>query len=177
MGVPPEKSPERSEEAPLRAEELVGWMAQYGPALRQYFSRKAGPADADDLVQEVFLRLQARSRGAPVENVERYLFKIAKHVLVNRYRAQREHDELSEEHEETDDLSPERILAAKQEFARAVVAILALPPRTRAAFQFHRFEKLSYSAIAKRMGISKGTVQDLMQRAIDKLTDEIGGDT
>ena len=33
------------------SEELRGWMVRYGPALRTYFRKKVGPAEADDLVQ------------------------------------------------------------------------------------------------------------------------------
>ncbi|HYG25946.1 MAG TPA: sigma-70 family RNA polymerase sigma factor [Caulobacteraceae bacterium] len=153
-------------------------MAEYGPGLRRFFSRRAGPNDADDLVQEVFLRLQARAEGDPVENVEGYLFKIARNVLISRIREQHafgggQVDQLDDDFVSLDDLSPERILIGKQALESALVAILGLPPRARAAFLFHRFDNMTYQAIAGRMGISKESVKELMQRAIDRLSEEL----
>lgn len=175
MALPPER---KSDAAHPAGVDLAGWMAEYGPGLRRFFSRRAGTNDADDLVQEVFLRLQARADGGPVENVEGYLFKIARNVLISRHREQHafgggQVDLLEEELAGLDDLSPERILIGKQALERAMVAILGLPPRARAAFLFHRFDNMTYQAIAGRMGISRESVKELMQRAIDRLSEEL----
>lgn len=156
----------------LGDETLSAWMAQYGAALRRYFARRVGPADADDLVQEVFLSLQRSASEATVENVESFLFTVARRVLVARYRGEKGYrllDFQDQPPSEPDDISPERILTAKQEYARAIVAINELPPRMQMAFVLHRFGKLSYSAIAKRMGITKASVQVLMRRAIERV--------
>lgn len=178
MATPPEGR--RHEEGPVDAD-LAAWMADYGPGLRRFFSRRAGLDEADDLVQEVFLRLQARAGADAVENVEGYLFKIARNVLISRYRRDRVHglglhDPWREGAEGPDELSPERILIAKQEYERLIVAILDLPPRARAAFLFHRFDYMTYQAIAQRMGIAKRSVKELMQRAIDRLSEEMERD-
>ena len=61
-------------------DDLAVWMAEYGPGLKRYFTRRAGADQADDLVQEVFLRLRARSGDDPVDNVEGYLFRVARNV-------------------------------------------------------------------------------------------------
>ena len=58
--------------------DLCAWAVQYEPALRRYFSRRAHAADIDDLVQEVFLMLQARGAESEIENVEGYLFRTAR---------------------------------------------------------------------------------------------------
>lgn len=161
--------------------QLAAWMADYGPGLRRYFARRAGADEAEDLVQEVFMRLQARAVDDPVDNVEGYLFRVARNVLISRYR-QRGFNSLAEREAWTDEiggpdeLSPERILIGKQEYDRLMAAIFALPPRARAAFLFHRFENMTYQAIAERMGIAKRSVKELMQRAIDRLAEEMEGD-
>jgi RNA polymerase sigma-70 factor (ECF subfamily) len=161
--------------------QLAAWMADYGPGLRRYFARRAGADEAEDLVQEVFMRLQARAVDDPVDNVEGYLFRVARNVLISRYR-QRGFNSLAERETWTDEiggpdeLSPERILIGKQEYDRLMAAIFALPPRARAAFLFHRFENMTYQAIAERMGIAKRSVKELMQRAIDRLAEEMEGD-
>ena len=46
-----------------------------------------------------------------------------------------------------------------------IVAIRKLPPRARTAFVFHRFEDMTYAAIAVRMGVSLSAVRRLIGRA------------
>ena len=161
--------------------DVAAWAAQYGPGLRRYFARRAGADEAEDLVQEVFLRLQARADADPVDNVQGYLFKVARNVLISRYRLRgfnglASREAWSDEADGPDDLSPERILIGKQEYERLVAAIFDLPPRARAAFLFHRFDNMTYQAIAERMGIAKRSVKELMQRAIDRISEEMERD-
>jgi RNA polymerase sigma-70 factor (ECF subfamily) len=157
--------------------DIGAWMTIYGPGLRRYFRRRIPEADVDDLVQDVFLRLQSAQTNA-IDNVEGYLFAIAHNVLISQYRAQAArvttlHDDWREEHEGTDPLSPERIAIGQEEYRRVVMAICNLPPRTREAFELHRFENLTYQAIAGRMGISRDSVKDLMHRALVRIAESM----
>jgi RNA polymerase sigma factor (sigma-70 family) len=156
------------------AEDLGAWMTEYGPALRRFFSKRVGPTEADDLVQDVFLRLQARAAGEELENVERYLFRIANNVVVDRHRyeairAVSYMDPSDAAFDLPDELSPERSLMARQALDQLSGAIRELPPRTREAFVFHRFEEMTYPAIARRMGISVTGVEKLIKRALAQL--------
>lgn len=158
--------------------ELAHWVRQHGPALRSYFARRVSEAEADDLVQEVFLRLHAMRRDTPVENVDRFIFTVARNILISRYRYQKArlasaHEPLTEVSDPVDTLSPERIVIGVDEYERTVQAILQLPPRARAAFQFHRFEKMTYHQIAVRMGISHESVKELIHRALVRLVEHL----
>jgi RNA polymerase sigma factor (sigma-70 family) len=164
---------------PAADHEVGAWAQRYGSALRAYFLKRAPSADPDDLVQDVFLRLHSRSERDEVENPERYIFKIASSVLVDRYRHDLArglglHDGLDSEGALVDDLSPERTLIGRQEHARAIVALRNLPPRARAAFTLHRFEHMTYAAIAARMGISVNGVKHLIARALERLNEQVG---
>jgi RNA polymerase sigma factor (sigma-70 family) len=163
-----------SQIASIPPPDLGAWMADYGDRLRRYFARRAPTADIDDLVQDVFLNLQSARLRTPIADVERYLFTVAHHALVNlrRYRTVRRsalHDRLDDSPEPSNELSPERIVAGRQEFARMVKAVEALPPRARDAFRLHRFEELTYAVIADRMGISRDSVKELLQRATSRV--------
>jgi len=161
------------------SQEVAAWAARYGGALRAYFCKRAPSADPDDLVQEVFLRLHSRSERETVDNPERYIFKIASSVLVDRHRHELArglglHDALDADFQIADELSPERTLIGRQEHARAITALKALPPRARAAFTLHRFEHMTYAAIAQRMGISINGVKHLIARALERLNEQVG---
>lgn len=163
----------------IRAQaELDGWVRRHGPALRSYFARRVSESEADDLVQEVFLRLHAMRRETPIENIDRFIFTVARNILISRHRYHRArlagaHEPLSEASDPVDTLSPERIVIGADEYERTIQAILALPPRARAAFQFHRFEKMTYQQIAERMGISRDSVKELIQRALVRLAERM----
>jgi len=161
---------DNQEGAPAAVPDLAAWMAIYGARLQRYFTRRAPPADADDLVQDVFLHLQSAKRLSPTGNVERYLFAAARNVLISQRRARARrgyglHQPLDDAADPGSELSPERILAGRQEYQRVIRAIAALPPRARAAFRLHRFDELSRAAIAQRMGISQESVKELLHRA------------
>lgn len=153
-------------------------MLQYGPALRRYFLRRAEAADADDLVQDVFLRLQARGAHSEIENVEGYLFRTAANVLATRRQQATWRWGAQEQLEEVDgladELSPERILISRQAISIIVKALDDLPPRSAQAFFLCRFEHLSQEAAAKRMGISVKAVEELMRRAFRRLSEQVG---
>ncbi|WP_237829229.1 RNA polymerase sigma factor [Sandaracinobacteroides sayramensis] len=153
-------------------------MEAYGPGLRRYFRRRIADGDVDDLVQEVFLRLHSRYMNGSIENLEGYLFRTAHNVLVSRYREQASRivsssDKWAEGLSAYDPISPERITIGQEEYRRVIAAIQNLPPRTREAFELHRFENLTYQAIAQRMGISRNSVKDLMHRALLHITEAV----
>jgi RNA polymerase sigma factor (sigma-70 family) len=168
-------------DAALAGEQVRVWTAQYGPALRRYFLKKVGPNEADDLVQEVFLSLQLRgSTGGEIDNIERYLFRTAANTIVRRHQRQKwdwaGHDILDDLDELSDDVSPERVLMGKEELDLVLGAMRALPPRCSQAFFLHRFEELTYSAIASRMHISTKAVERLIQRALRRISQTVDPD-
>ena len=153
----------------LKAEELGVWMAQYGPGLRRFFRRRVGPAEAEDMVQDVFLAMSAR-HGAPVDNGEGYLFRIAANLVARRQGREAGRPAIEAMLEAPEGFSPERILMSKQEAAQVLAAIRNLPPRTREAFIFHRFEEMTYPEIAGRLGVSVSAVKQLIARAIRQVS-------
>jgi RNA polymerase sigma-70 factor (ECF subfamily) len=62
---------------------------QHGPAVHQYFRRStADPAAAEDLSQEVFLRISRHAvRYEPRERERAWVFRIARNVLIDHKRA------------------------------------------------------------------------------------------
>lgn len=175
MGQPPKSSlnPLPREAAPAPA-----WMIQYGPALRAYFRKKAGIAEAEDLMQDVFVAMQARGGVDDIDNVDRYIFRVAANVIARRSAPDRwrwsEHAELSDLEILIDELSPERALIAKDTLARLVSALRNVPPRAAQAFVLHRFEEMSYGEIAAHMGLSVRSVESHVKRTLDRVLVQMG---
>ncbi|WP_395670730.1 RNA polymerase sigma factor [Phenylobacterium sp.] len=148
-------------------------------ALRRYFRRRAPAGEVDDLVQEVFASLQARKSETVIVDMQRYLFVVARHVLVRR--AERQSAWVDPSAEFTDDtadgVGAERILIGRQSLALLTEAIAGLPPRTRQVFILHRFEEMTYRSIASELGISISAVEKHIMIALRALIAVVGDET
>lgn len=155
------------------AEAMHAWMLRYGPALRRYFQKRVGHAEAEDLVQDVFVAMQVRGGLDEPEKVDRYLFRVAAHILARRRQRQgwnwSAHAELGDIDAPPDEISPERILIANERLARLTQALNTLPPRMAEAFVLHRFDEMTYAEIARRMGVSVRTVESFIARAVTRV--------
>lgn len=141
------------------------------PAIRRFVAKRAAPPEIDDLVQEVALRMHLRRGELPVGNLEGYVFQVARSVLTDharrdQVRARSSHVPLEEYYHPVEGRSPERVLHGKERLQQLVAAVGTLPDRTRQAFVLHRFEEMSYAAIARHMGISVSAVEKHIMKAI-----------
>lgn len=150
-------------------------------ALLRFFERRTGnPAEAEDLAQEVYIRLVGRDPSASMRNPEAFLFTIASNLLRDRARAARVRASVlvdlgdATEHVPQAAPGPERETASRERLARAKQALLALPPATRAIFVLHRFEGFSYRAIAEAKRITIAEVRKHLALAMDATIDALG---
>jgi RNA polymerase sigma factor (sigma-70 family) len=169
MASPPQRP--RNADAPEAQEALRAWVEDYGPALRRYFEKRVSPAEAEDLVQDVFLSMQVRGQADTVDNARGYLFRVAANVLARRrHGAGAARAGAAPIERMVEEISPERVLIAKEALERMVVALEQVPPRAREALLLHRFEEATYASVARRMGISVSAVEQLITRALKQIT-------
>lgn len=165
--------------AELGDDDTARWEAvalRYRAPLRGFFANRVRvPADADDLVQEVFVQLIRRAQGGPIERVEQYLFQVAANVLRDqaRRRQVRHHDahESFDEalHDSISEISPERELLGRESLDRLRVALHELPERTRDIFVLRVLEHYRTADVARLTGISTRAVEKHMTRALAHL--------
>jgi RNA polymerase sigma factor (sigma-70 family) len=168
-------------EAVIREQQgLRAIAASFGPSLTRFFRRRVeDPAEVDDLVQEVFLRLARRGGVGDMERVGGYVFETAASVLRDRQRRRRArcaeaHDLFDPERHADADFPPDRVLDGQERLRRASAALLELPERTRHVFVLRRLEGLRYQDVAKRLGLSVSSVEKHMQRAMAHLIRRLG---
>jgi len=150
------------------------------PDLRRFMlARKCDPAEVDDLLQDLFLKLEHVASG-PVSNPRAYLYRMADNMLHDRRRSrkrQKERDDLWARTQAAPDLtiaaepSPEDSAISMDELARVNAAIAAMPQRTAEIIGLYRLEGMSQKAIAARLGISLSAVEKHLQRAYRQLHD------
>lgn len=152
---------------------LARMFAEQGPLLRGFFVRRGANNEAEDLVQETYLRLLRahHCQGAVIANPEAYLFTVALNLAreqaARRRRSPLPIDEL--EHltallatEESVEDAAERA----QRGQRLRVLLGTLPERTRAVLVMQYRDGLSYKQIAERMGVSPHMVKKHVVRGL-----------
>jgi RNA polymerase sigma factor (sigma-70 family) len=138
-------------------------------------ARRAGEQDAEDVVQEAFLRIVETSRREEITKVDNLLKRIVRCVAIDklRRRASRRTVATANAGEEVVDLAtdPERSLMGAQRLTRVMAVIDDMPPKRREVFLLHRVEEMTYPQIARRLGVSVKAVEKHMALAMRQLSD------
>ena len=154
--------------------------ARYRAPLMTYFQRRLGSStEAEDMTQEVFLRLAQRA-NAWGGIADGFIFTIAANLL--RDRGRRAKSRSSSQHFElnsdgisggdealVDCIEPERILLSREVLARVLRALDAAGPRTRDVFLLYRLEGMKQREIAQQFGISVSAVEKHIVKALKHL--------
>ena len=131
-------------------------------ALLNFLNRRIQcPQNAQDLTQETFLRLLKQDNISHQENLSGYLFKIAERISIDFIRQQKRQDLFLTIDDElaSNNASIEQLTIFRQECELLLKAISGMSKRTRTIFLLRKVDELSYSEIAKKLGISEKTVQ------------------
>jgi RNA polymerase sigma-70 factor (ECF subfamily) len=140
--------------------------------------RKSRREDAEDVTQDACVHMLRLASPQSVREPARYLARIARNLFVDHGRRRKRETTLFDSSADVElaghnGLDPERITEGEQALLRALGAIEEMPPRCREAFGLHRFEGLSYIAIAHRMGISVSMVEKHIAEAMLRLAEEV----
>ncbi|MFP1132061.1 RNA polymerase sigma factor [Asticcacaulis sp.] len=144
------------------------------PLMTFFLRRAASPADAEEMVQEVFVRLLRRDNLFALQNLDGYVFETAANLMRDKVRrdtarASDRHDDVSVLDIATEAPSAEDSVAARQRLDRMMSALDTLSPRAQAVVLLRRFEDMSYAQISQRLGISVSAVEKHMIRAMEVL--------
>jgi len=165
---------DQDDTARFEAEALSSLDSLYRTALR--LTRV--PADAEDLVQDTYLKaFRARERFQPGTNLRAWLFTILHNTALNRFRDRSRHP-LDYDSEKVDRAAiaplafregraaetPETLMLADTLDPDLQQAIDALPEAFRQAVWLRDVEEFSYAEIARMLAIPVGTVMSRISR-------------
>ncbi|OGV41602.1 MAG: hypothetical protein A2X46_03720 [Lentisphaerae bacterium GWF2_57_35] len=139
-------------------------------SLLNFFRRLGANNDAEDLVQETFLKLfRYRFEYRPSAKFTTFLYTLARHAWADRWRKterrERLYGLLESEACETDDgcMSPTRARLDAQE------ALKRLPDKLRMVLVMSLYQGLNYEEIAQALDIPLGTVKSRVFTALNRL--------
>ena len=126
--------------------------------------------DAEDLIQEAFLRLHVYCQTHEVREQEAFLVRTVQNLSVDAHRRAHHNLYVNEPVEALSvldvRLTPDEDAAVQQRLEQVRAVLDALKPRTREVFVMHRMEGYSSAQIAEQFGISLSAVEKHIARAV-----------
>jgi RNA polymerase sigma-70 factor (ECF subfamily) len=151
---------------------LAALVEQYaGTLYRVAFSVMRNAADAEDAVQETFVRvLRHRATLGEVRDQRVWLIRIVWNIVLDRKRRAKTRPETDDVAELTrvlpaKGLSAEEIAAAAEHHAHVLGCVERLPAKEREVLMLSAFEELSSVEIATVLGITESSVRSRLFRA------------
>ncbi|WP_299537235.1 RNA polymerase sigma factor [Ulvibacterium sp.] len=139
--------------------------------LRNYLYYQCGDIQqAEDLVQEAFIKLWKNCKKVLLEKARGFLFTVAKNAFYNQVEHQKvvlKYAKRSKKNSNTE--TPEFQLEEKEFMERLQNAIADLPEGQREVFLLNRMDQMTYKEIAEFLGVSQKAVEKRMHKALVKL--------
>ena len=146
------------------------WRAVSGQLRRFIASRVRGPEDAEDILQEVFVKIHDQlPRLEDPARLHAWVYQITRNAIVDHYRRRGRAPELLAqlpEHLAADDIQPD---LTDEVAAWLLPMIDALPPKYRDALRLSEVGGLTQQEAAAHLGISLSGAKSRVQRGREKL--------
>ena len=170
-----------SREIPVKSKSLMETYAQKRDNLvRVFAARLRSMSEAEDLIQDLFFKVERLENQEVGENPSALLFQMANHLMLDRLRSQKRavaRDAVWLQSYSTSpqgeilatEPSAEAALAARQQLAALIQRLDDLPEKVAQAFRLHKLEGRSQADTAEVMGISQSTVEKHISVALKRL--------
>ena len=178
---PPQHDPSR----PARQALADAWLDSRPALVRFLTARTGSSAAAEDLAQDVWVRLQSMTEeAADVRHPQAFLYRIAANLALDASKAQRRAgardlewrraSAIDDAAEAQDAPSAEDAVWAKLKLEKVVAAIDRMPPKAAEAFRLHKMAGLSQAEVAELMGVSRSAVEKYVSASLQELLLRVG---
>ena len=144
-------------------------------ALVRFFAARLKSAGAaEDLVQELYLKLAALDPAEEIGNPSAFLYRAAQNLMLDRQRQERRTNLRDGAWLETQELgagepAADDALAARRRLARLAAIVEEMPAKMRQAFRLHKLDGLSHAETARSMNVSVSAVEKHISAALKLL--------
>lgn len=137
--------------------------AEYHQRLSAFVRNRVPPDDADDLLQDIFLKIYTKLDTLDDSAVMRYwLIQVARNTVTDYYRRRRPTEALPEW---LDELEPDVDSAVKRELSECLEPMIdRLPDRYRTAVQLSEIEQKTQKEVAEIENLSLSGAKSRVQR-------------
>ncbi len=147
-------------------------------SLLRFLARRVGFQDAQDLLQETYLRVCRHAEIDTIAEPEALLRATADNLAKDHLRRRKTERkyldfECDAESEPSQNALPDARMEAETRLKLLIETVHRLPPRCRQVFIMRRFEDLHQEEIARRLGISRNMVEKHLRLALARLKSAI----
>lgn len=149
------------------------WRSAFSRVKAALMRRGRAEHDADDLVQEAWIRLACYERENPVDNPEAFLMRAAINLSIDAYRTRQSRgEEVLLDDVVLIDTAPtaEAVILARERVARLGICLARLPEKTRTVFLAHRIDGKTYLQLAGEHNVSVSAIEKHVAKALLQLT-------
>ncbi len=145
--------------------------------------RLGSETEADEVMQETYIRISALDDPGSINNPRAYVYRIASNLSIDRGRELKRRralfveDDAAAAQVASDLPSPERVAINRARLRMIHEALGDLPPKCRAAFLLSRRDGLTYKEIGARLGVSDNMVKKYLVRALTQCREKLSGAT
>jgi RNA polymerase sigma-70 factor (ECF subfamily) len=141
---------------------------KYYDNIRNFLYYRSGNIEtAEDLLQDVFLRLWENKEKIREESVGGYLYTIAANLIKNHYRRNEiSYQFINSLTQKNNSESPEFLMEMQEFDHRLQQTLAAMPGKSRDVFLMNRIDGLTYGEIADRLQLSIKAVEKRMHKAL-----------
>ncbi len=146
--------------------------AWYEPLCRYCIQRMGSQEDAEEIVQDVFVKLWIKRQEIHINtSLKSYLYRMALNAIINyqehlKVRLSHREHVISESRNTMNDLS---LIGTKEIESLTALAISNMPKKRRMVYELSRSKGLTYAEIAENMNISVKTVEAHLSAALQNL--------
>ena len=141
--------------------------------VKHAFYRVGNLEEAEDIVQDVFVKIYSQKLFCKMENQKAYLYKLTINACVDFIRKQkyklRVHAQLEAQNQETAENEAIHNLRYEEEFKRINNILKTLPIKQAEVVRYRIIDELSFKEIADIIGKPESTIKSRFQYAINKL--------
>ena len=169
-----------------RAEEWRSGVSRHSKALQLFLSHRAellgyasritgDRAQAEDVLQEAWIRFRATGSYRPLDEPIGYLRRIVRNLALDGQRRKTLEARIFADTADvdvaavaSDSPTPEKSLLDRRELACVASELAQMPKRMRIALEMHRVEGARLKHIAERLGMSVTTAHELVAEGVER---------
>ncbi|MES2764056.1 MAG: RNA polymerase sigma-70 factor [Bacteroidota bacterium] len=130
-------------------------------------------AGAEDIVQDVFLKVWNLRDTITTESLVGYLYRATTNGSLNYIESGKRFNRITNEIIPSTYVDPSTAITQKELESHIQKALDALPPKCKVIFVLSRFEGMRYKQIAGHLEISVKTVENQMGKALGMMREEL----
>ena len=145
--------------------------------MRFFTARLGSAAAAEDLVQDMYVKICAIDPSTTVQNEVAFLYRLGSNLMLDRLRQQRRaaardgdwrdiNVTLVGVEEVSEEPGADEAVAGRQRLAQVIEALKTMPTQHRDAFRMHRLEGMSQAQTAAALGVSVSSVEKYVRAAL-----------